>query len=173
MTIYGEAPKSISRDDPKIWAFCAGYAQIYDCLDVRCDSPIIPTDKDVEAKKFVLEFFSVVAKDNFFKLKNIAETSTVPTFAGVSGAVDFRPIFDKPFGTNYITNVEEYNPSCIGWVPVLVINFMRDDRSFDNITFQCSETQLKIIIDYLTSLKKDLEMAKSSFPDKELLNNVD
>lgn len=134
---------------------------------------LIPSKNKEAATSFVLEFFSAVSQDNLERIQKSAAMTAIPTFSGLSGVVDFRPFFDKQFGSDITYKIKDYNPSCIGWTPVILLDFERNGSNNNSFHFQCSESELRIIIDYLNSVLIEYDIAKAVFPEKEWLNNVE
>ena len=62
-----------------------------------------------------------VAEEQFYQAqkKKEYEQSGMPTIVGISGTVNLRAIFDKPYKTNI--DIKDYTPKCEGITPVAIL----------------------------------------------------
>jgi hypothetical protein len=129
------------------------------------DLGLLPPDDLENATTFMIEFLKEVEKDNERRLKKIYAGSIIPTYTGCSTVVDYRVIVRNPYASrNPDEKIENYNPECIGFVPVVVIKIKRDSIDNTDFDFQAGEDELKILIDSLKAGLKELEAAKVCWP---------
>jgi len=126
------------------------------------DLHFIPIEKRDDVLAFLLEFFSIVEADNSRRLKKIHAGMILPSFIGFHSIVEFRPIIKKPFGTSLNNRIENYNPECIDFIPVFIVQIERDDVQPRTFEFQCEESDIDKMINTLQAVKKDLETSKNS-----------
>jgi len=128
------------------------------------DLGLLPENRQEEANKFLLEFLAAVEQDNQRRLEKMHAVSVLPNYLGASTLVDFRAVIAKPFGTGLADEIDEYQPTCISFVPVVLVQLRSSDDSNGEFVFQCEEDDLEMLIDQLESAKKDLAAAKRSLP---------
>ncbi len=126
------------------------------------DLHLIPVDKREDALAFLLEFFSIVEADNARRLKKASAGMILPSFIGLHAIVDFRPIIKQPFGTTLNNRVENYNPECMDFIPIFIVQIERDTLQPETFEFQCEEDDLDKMINSLQAVKKDLEISKKA-----------
>ena len=125
---------------------------------------LIPTDRMDEAKRFLLDFFGELQKDNSRRLQKLYATRILPSFLGVETLIDFRAIIERPFGAGIDDRVEDYEPRCVGFVPVVILALQCDSGDPSTFEFQCEPEDLRLIMNRLEASLKELESAKSSLP---------
>ncbi len=126
---------------------------------------LIPVEKAEEAKTFLLEFLGAVEENNTYRLEKMFAAALLPNLTNYSTAVDFRAIISKPFRTGLNDDIGEYQPTCIGFAPVIIVKLTRKGGTPATFEFQCEEDSLTRLIEELQAAKKDLNAAKRSLPD--------
>jgi len=125
------------------------------------DLHLIPVEKREQALAFLLEFFSIIEADNARRLKKVHAGMILPSYIGLHAIVDFRPVIKQPFGSTLNNRVENYNPECVDFIPIFIVQIERDAMP-RTIEFQCEENDLDKMINALQAAKKDLETSKNS-----------
>jgi hypothetical protein len=130
---------------------------------------LIPRSKARQAEKFLLDFVGEVQKDNRRRLEKMHAGSLLPSFTGCSTLVDLRAVIDKPFGTGTHDKLEEYDPTCISFVPIIVLQVRVDSGDPDSFLVQFEEHDLRTFIEELQAALKDLESARRALPGGETI----
>lgn len=125
------------------------------------DLHLLPVEKRDETLAFILEFFSIIEADNNRRLKKIFAGSVLPSYVGIETIVDFRSIIKQPYDSIIGRNIEDYNPECVDFIPIILIKLERD-ASPKTFEFQCEENDLDTLIESLQAVKKDLEVSKNT-----------
>jgi hypothetical protein len=120
---------------------------------------LVPSQKESEANKFLLSFLSALQNDNVRRMRELFANSAAPNFIGAAPVVDFRPVFDAPFGTGLSDRIEDYHPNLISWVPVVLVKIGTDEDNAE-LLFQCQEAELRRLIEALQASLIDLEIAR-------------
>ena len=128
------------------------------------DLSLVPEEKVELAKPFLIEFLSAVEKDNTYRLEKIFAAQLLPCYEGCSTVVDFRAVIRHPFGSGLEDDLEHYDPKCIGFIPVVVIELKRDSGDPLSFVFQCEEDSLEMLIEGLNAALRDLKSARESLP---------
>lgn len=105
-----------------------------------------------------LEKIKGIAIEQFYHYKRLREyeSSGLPTIVGLTSTVNLRAIFDEEFKTT--TGLKNYKPKCEGLTPVAIIKLRFDsDSPLENVFFQAGKSELRIIIEYLESIEKQIE----------------
>ena len=63
---------------------------------------------------------------------------------------------------NRYTRVENYNPECMDFIPIFIVQIERDTLQPETFEFQCEESDLDKMINSLQAVKKDLETSKDA-----------
>ena len=169
-----KAVSEIEGDIPKLLKALDALRYILRNWDPRFDTPenffqdinelkLIPPDKAEEGKTFLLALLDGLQQDNIRRLNKMCANSLLPNIVSVVSVIDFRAVFDTVY---YITKdtVENYNPKCVGFVPVVIIKFTRSESEPKTFEFQCEPNDLKLVISQLQAALKELENAQSSLP---------
>lgn len=125
---------------------------------------LVPQEKAEEAKSFLLDFLAEVEKDNDYRLEKSFAESLLPTFKQCATVIDLRAVIRNPYGSAFENKIQEYEPTCIGFAPVVVVRLSRDTSDAKSFLFQCEEDALQNLIDSLSAALKDLKAAKRSLP---------
>jgi hypothetical protein len=125
------------------------------------DLHLLPVEKRDETLAFLLEFFSIIEADNTRRLKKIFAGTLLPSYVGIETIVDFRPIIKQPYDSIIDRKIEDYNPECVDFIPIILIKLERD-LSPKTFEFQCEEHEIDILIESLQAVKKDLEVSKNT-----------
>lgn len=125
---------------------------------------LIPASRLDEAKRFLLDFLGELQKDNSRRLQKIYANSVLPSFIGLETLIDFRAIIEHPFGAGIDDKLENYEPRCVGFVPVVIVALHCDSGDPSTIEFQCEPEDLRFMINRLQASLKEFESAKSSLP---------
>lgn len=128
------------------------------------DLALMPSDKQEEANTFLLEFLAAVEQDNQRRLEKMHAASILPNFVGGSTVVDFRAVIARPFGVGLDDKIDDYDPTCISFIPVVLIKLRSSDPRDGEFTFQCEQDDLQVFMDVLRAAQKELEAAKRSLP---------
>ena len=126
------------------------------------DLGFIPAENVAEAQKFLVALFGEIQKDNLRRLQKTFANSLLPSFTGVSSLIDFRAVFDQPY--RFGSELESYQPRCVGFVPVVLVRLRRDGSEFKTFEFQCEPRDLELLISHLQAALKELGSAKNSLP---------
>ena len=137
-----------------------------DLIEDMHDLELIPKDKIEEAEDFFRIFFQSADRDIEERLKRNSAASLLPCYTSINSIVDMRTVFRSAFGVDDRSVVESYEPDCIGFVPVAVIEIRRDSGDPKYFHFQLEESSLRRLIDNLRAVLKEIEYAKAVF-DKE------
>ena len=124
------------------------------------DLGLVPEGKTGEAKLFLADFLAQVGKDNAYRLEKMFAASLLPCYRSCNTLVDMRAVIQNPFGAGLEDKLEEYEPLCVGFVPVVVVKISRDMGDPVSLEFQCEEDALKDMIETLQASLKDLKAAK-------------
>lgn len=127
---------------------------------------LVPSDKEDEVGRFLLMFLSALQTDNVRRMRELFANSAAPNYVGALPVVDFRPVFDAPFGTGLRDRIEDYRPNLVSWVPVVLVKIDTDEDNAQ-ILFQCQEAPLRRLIEALQASLMELEVAS-----KELAPNL-
>ena len=122
---------------------------------------LIPSEKGEDINTFLLEFLSEIESDNTRRLEKMYATSLLPSLTTTTTLVDFRPFFDRPYGTGLEDSIEDYQPKCLGFTPVIIIKVTRDSGYPRTFEFQTDEHGIRLIINDLEAALKNLVAAKS------------
>lgn len=98
-----------------------------------------------------------IAEEKFYQSqkKKEYEQSGMPTLVGISGTINLRAIFDKQFKSNI--DVADYSPKCEGITPVAILKLRLDPESpQENIFFQMTSREIRMMIDHLSSMEKQI-----------------
>ncbi len=131
------------------------------------DLHLLPVKERDEAMAFLLEFFSIIEADNTRRLKKMFAGSVLPSFIGVETSVDFRSVIKQPYGSTLDKRIENYNPECLDFIPIVLIQIERDTLSPKIFEFQCEEEDLDMLIMSLQATKKDLEASKKALFERK------
>jgi hypothetical protein len=132
-------------------------------LDDMGKLSLLPESGIEEAKDFMLSFFNALKDDSLRRLKEMFASSVAPNYRSSTALIDFRPVIDRPFGTGLDDRLEEYQPRCVAWVPIALVQFRYTDGESRSLTFQCGERDLRRIIDTFEAALRDLRAAKDAF----------
>lgn len=123
--------------------------------DLTESSVIASPDTDKLSR--LLSASKKVAVEQFYKAqrKKRYETSGLPTLVGIIGTVNLRAVFKEEYKSNIA--IDKYSPKCEGLVPVATVKLRLDsDSPFENVFFQITSREIKIIISHLQSLEKQI-----------------
>ncbi len=119
---------------------------------------LVPSDKEGEVGGFLLTFLSALQKDNVRRMREVFASSAAPNYTVALPVVDFRPVFDAPFGTGLRDRIEDYRPNLVSWVPVVLVRIHTDEDNAE-VLFQCREAELRRLIETLQASLMELEVA--------------
>ena len=128
---------------------------------------MVPSDKAEDAKSFLVDFLAEVEKDNIYRLEKWFSGRLLPSYQGCSALVDFRAVMKNPFGFGEDEKLDKYEPVCIGFAPVVIVEISRDSGDPKIFQFQCEGDHLQVLIENLQSALKDLKAARKSLPGGE------
>ena len=129
------------------------------------DLGLIPVKKKAECKLFLDNFLAQVAKDNTYRLEKMFAVSLLPSYQSCATLVDMRTVIRNPFGAGLKDKLAEYEPQCVGFVPVVLVKINRDSGDPPSFSFQCEEDALERMIEILQATLKDLQAAKGSLQE--------
>jgi hypothetical protein len=135
--------------------------------DLR-DLGLIPEDKAEAAGDFWIEFLSEVQSDNTRRLEKMYASSLLPSYKGCSTLVDFRAVIRNPYGSKPDEKIDDYQPRCVSYVPIVLIQIFRDAGEPRKVEFQCEESDLQLLIRTLEASLKDLEAARFALPGGDI-----
>ena len=134
------------------------------------DDPNIIAQDLVEMYELPKKFLDTL-KEFLLRIKNLAEQqaelsiirrahaqSTLPNIKSLSTAVDFRAIFNEDFSVGQ--NLDDFSPQCYGVIPVGLIQLELSEGSKREFYFQASKKDIRLLIDCLRGLEKQIEIAK-------------
>lgn len=127
---------------------------------------LLPKDEE-SASEFFAKFLEIVQQDNTRRLEKFHASSLLPSYTGCATLVDLRAVIKKPFGSGLNDQIEDYEPECLSFVPVILVKVRRDSGHPKSFDFQCEESELRIMIDTLEGALKDLEAAKATLRRSE------
>ena len=125
---------------------------------------LIPAKNKDQAERFLLEFLHQVQQDNQRRLEKMHAASILPNYLGSSTLIDFRAVISNPFGVGLENKIADYDPTCISFVPVVIVQIRSSDNDPGEFVFQCEEEELDMIINQLNAAKKELNAAKRALP---------
>ncbi len=99
----------------------------------------------------------VDAKLDFENLKEEAWQSSMPCFSDIDTAINYRPVFSDFLHVD--SELEKYEPKCLGIVPVANIALSFDSGPVEQISFQTDKRGLRILIDNMRAIEKEFEIA--------------
>lgn len=102
-------------------------------------------------KKLVSDSFELDAR------KRAISKATLPALSGIEAAINYRAVFNEDFLTE--KGLEEYNPKCLGIVPITTINISLDEGPIRDIYFQVDKRDLRILIEHLEAVEKEFAIA--------------
>lgn len=120
------------------------------------DAEIIPSSSIEKLREFLIATKKTAAErfHRAEKKKQYQDTG-LPTLIGVSTTVNLRAVFEKEFKSNM--SVETYDPRCEGLIPTATVKLRFDsDSPFENVFFQASQREIRILKEHLESLEKQL-----------------
>jgi hypothetical protein len=103
-------------------------------------------------------------------LKNLAEQKgdmkvrqryalrSLPVLEVISTSADYRLVFDKKFGVT--SEISSYQPKCLDAVPVAIIQLVFDSGPTKNVFFQADRRSLRLLIDYLRAVDRELDIGQ-------------
>ncbi len=118
---------------------------------------LLPTDQAREIEDFLLRFFSALGEDRSRRLRKIFASSVVPNYLGVTTVVDFRFVFDNPYGSGRHDTIDNYTPTHVGHTPVVLVRLKIS--GLDPVVFQAEPQDVRLLIQSLQAALKDLDVA--------------
>jgi len=131
------------------------------------DLGLMPEEKNHEAREFLEKFLSWIQSENDSRIGKMFASSLLPSYIGCETLVDFRSVIRNPYGSELDETIEDYSPTCIGFVPVVIVQMRRDAGDPEQFEFQCEEDALQRLVYSLQAALKDLKSARSSLPGGE------
>ena len=125
---------------------------------------LIPSNKADEGERFLLNFFNELKNDNKRRLQKIFSNSLLPSLESMITLIDFRAVIENPY--RFGDKIEDFEPKCIDFVPVIIVRFQRDISEPTNFEFQCKPDDIRYIISHLQATLKELESGKKSFIER-------
>lgn len=96
--------------------------------------------------------------------------SSLSNLDSISCVIDYRVVFDKYLGFN--EDVDEFKPNCIGAIPIVIVELgLKKRDQEDKVNFQVDRKVLKILIDHLRSIDKQMDIAQDHFKLTEYNKN--
>lgn len=126
---------------------------------------LVPSNKAEEAKIFFLDFLEEVEKQNSYRLEKIFASALLPKYLSCDTLIDYRAIIRNPYGFTEEKDIKTYEPRCVGFVPVVIVDIENDATERGSFQFQCEADSLQRLIDILNAALKDLQAAQSSMPE--------
>ena len=99
----------------------------------------------------------VATKLNFDNLKKEIAQTGLQNLRLVDATVNYRAVFDKVFMVD--SRIDEFQPKCIGVVPIVVVTLKLTKGPIEDISFQVDMRSLKILIDNLRAAEKEFQIA--------------
>jgi len=132
-----------------------------DIVNDALEMELIQKEKSDNFLQFLQKAKELAIKD-FYELRRRAEyeQSGLPLIKSITATANLRAIFDKPFKSAY--GVDMYSPKCEGFIPVAIIKLQLDsDSPLENVFFQAGAKKLRVLIDHLLSVEKQLDLTKN------------
>jgi hypothetical protein len=116
---------------------------------------VLPQDRIDEFTKFLSSLKHQVDRWlDIGSLKRRVAQRGMAHLSGIGTAADFRAVFPERF--NVETDIDHYNPTCLGVVPVGLISLSFDEGPVEDIAFQVDRRSLTLLINHLRALEKEL-----------------
>ena len=135
---YADSVESIVKDIKD--------AEILDDENIKKIEKLLAVAKKIGSEKF----YSADKRKSYQK-------SGLPILEGISGTANLRAVFNESFKST--DSIEDYTPECEGLVPVATVKLRLENSSFDNVFFQMSPSQIRLVINNLLALEKQMEEA--------------
>ena len=92
--------------------------------------------------------------------------TAIPVVRGVSSGVDFRAVFDTQFKTG--DDLDSYAPKCLGTIAVGIVEIrVTGGPREESLCFQVDERSLRLLIEHLIALQKEMQVAQDCLNLKE------
>ena len=95
--------------------------------------------------------------------------SALPSLKSISTVVDYRIVFDKNIEIGQ--SVDDYNPKCLGTIPVGIIELDLSGGNVEELSFQMDKKSIRLVIESLTALEKQINIAQQHFNLEETTKN--
>ena len=93
-----------------------------------------------------------------------------PFVRGISAGVDFRAVFDRHFHSG--DDIDAYSPTCLGTVPLGLVEIRLTGGARDeSVYFQVDKRSLRLLVEHLVALEKEMQVAEGSLNLKEVAQN--
>lgn len=84
--------------------------------------------------------------------------SSLPLLESISTTVNYRVVFDEWFKVD--SDIATYTPKCLGTIPLGIIQLGFDEEPIKQVFFQADRRTIRILIDHLRALEKELDVAR-------------
>lgn len=146
-----------------------GEAEKDTCEDIVSDIQTL-IEFDESRKEKLVEYFENTKKlgkekADYLVRRRLHAQSSLPNLKSISSVVDYRIVFDKDIKVGQ--NIDDYNPKCLGAIPVCIIEVGLSGGDIKEISFQIDEKAIRLIIDELLALEKQINIAQHHFELEE------
>jgi len=86
---------------------------------------------------------------------------SLPALESVSASADYRLVFDKEFGIR--SKISSFQPKCLGAIPIAIVQLVFDSGPTKDVFFQVDKRTLRILIDHLRAVDKELDIGRHLF----------
>ena len=124
------------------------------------EAELIPEDREKVLRNCLLRMQSLASDEvERLVLKASYGLTGLPAVESIGTFVDFRAVFDESFRVGY--SVEEYEPSCLGTVPVVIVHLGLDEGPVKDVHFHADLRTVRLLIDHMQSAEKQIGIAQA------------
>ena len=139
--------------------------------DAENDEPLVLasdsieiTDGSSEKEEVITSYFSKLkegtkAEVEFHARKRSHVMSCISHIDTIESVLDYRIILDKKLELNQ--SVQDYNPTCLGVVPIGILKFGLSSEETKEVVFQIDKRTIQILKNELEALEKQMEISQS------------
>jgi hypothetical protein len=129
---------------------------------------------DKKRREELVEYFEKIKKlakdkaDYLIKRRRHAQ-SALPNLKSMATVVDYRIVFDKSIEVGQ--SVNDYNPECLGAIPVGIIELTLSGGNVEELSFQMDKKSIRLVVESLIALEKQIDIAQDHFNLEEKTKN--
>ena len=129
----------------------------------------VPSDKQQVLPEFFRRIKEIAKKGELGLRREQYAEMCLPNISGISTAVDYRVVFDKNYGAD--DDINTFSPNCLGTIPLAIIRFRLDNSETRQVAFQADMNTIRLLINALIALEKQVKIAQSHFGLEEVAPN--
>ena len=129
---------------------------------------------DKKRREELVKYFEKIKKlakdkaDYLIKRRRHAQ-SALPNLKSMAAVVDYRIVFDKNIEVGQ--SVNDYNPECLGAIPVGIIELTLSGGNVEELSFQMDKKSIRLVVESLLALEKQIDIAQDHFNLEEKTKN--